>query len=156
MPPSDVCQKLSLSPLYFNKTLLQINLNLRTHHKLLPISKQLFWNILEKFHFIILVSCGISSKTLNLLFLTLSTHSLYHKLRFFFIQMGLKMPKLHSGLLRNIKSFILNFFLLNKMNYMFLFKLFAYILTPLIVSDSIYSVFVLKNIETSTINSQFY
>ena len=41
------------------------------------------------------------------------------------------------------------------MNYMLLFKLFAYILTPLIVSDSIYSVFVLKNIETSTINSYF-
>ena len=42
------------------------------------------WNILEKFHFIILpVSCGISSKILNLLFLTLSAHSLYHRLRFF-------------------------------------------------------------------------
>ena len=33
------------------------------------------------------------------------------------------------------------------------FKLFAYILTPLIVSDSIYSIFIFKNIETSTINS---
>ena len=39
------------------------------------------------------------------------------------------------------------------MNYMLLFKLFAYILTPLIVSDSIYSIFIFKNIETSTINS---
>ena len=40
------------------------------------------------------------------------------------------------------------------MNYMLLLKLFAYILTPLIYSsDSIYSVFVLKNIDISTINS---
>ena len=30
-----------------------------------------------------LVSCGISSKILNLLFLALSAHSLYHRLRFF-------------------------------------------------------------------------
>lgn len=42
------------------------------------------------------------------------------------------MPKLHSGLLKNIKSFMLNFILLNKINYVLLFKLFAYILTPLI------------------------
>ena len=48
--------------------------------------------------------------------------------------MGLKMPKLHSGLLKNTKSFTLNFILLNKISYMLLFKLFAYILTPLIVS----------------------
>ena len=34
-----LCQRLSLSPLYFNKTLLQINLNLKTHYKLLLISK---------------------------------------------------------------------------------------------------------------------
>ena len=40
------------------------------------------------------------------------------------------MPKLHSGLLKNIKSFILNFILLNKINYMLLFKLFAYIFDP--------------------------
>ena len=41
-------------------------------------------NIFEKFHFIILlVSCGISSKILNLLFLALSAHSLYHRQRFF-------------------------------------------------------------------------
>ena len=34
------------------------------------------WNILEKFHFIILlVSCKISSKILNLLFLALSTYT---------------------------------------------------------------------------------
>ena len=123
-------------------------------YKLLPISEQLFWNILEKFHFIILLeSYGISSKILNLLFLALSAQSLYHRPGFF-IQMGLKMPKLHSGLLRDIKSFILNFILFNKMNYMLLFKLFAYILTPLIQSLTLYiSVFVLKNIETSTINS---
>ena len=36
--------------------------------------------------------------------------------------MGLKTPKLHSGLLKNIKSFILNFILLNKINYMLLFS----------------------------------
>ena len=37
-------------------------------------------------HFIILlVSCEISSKILNLLFPTLSAHSLYHKLSFFYI-----------------------------------------------------------------------
>ena len=42
--------------------------------------------------------------------------------------MGLKTPKLHSGLLKNTKSFTLNSILLNKMNYMLLFKLFAYIL----------------------------
>ena len=66
--------------------------------------------------------------------------------------MGLKTPKLHSGLLRNIKSFILNFILLNKINYMLLFIcLHPYPIN--IVSDSIYSVFVLKNIKTSTINS---
>ena len=52
--------------------------------------------------------------------------------------MGLKKPKLHSGLLRTIKSFILNFILLNKMNYMLLFKSFAYILTPLILSLTLY------------------
>ena len=46
----------------------------------------LIWNILEKFHFIILlVSCGTSSKILNLLFLALSAHSLYHRPRFFYI-----------------------------------------------------------------------
>ena len=70
--------------------------------------------------------------------------------------MGLKTPKLHSGLLKNIKSFTLNSILLNKMNYMLLFKLFAYILTPInIVWYYIFS-FCIKNIETSTINSWFY
>ena len=44
--------------------------------------------------------------------------------------MGLKTPKLHSGLLKNIKSFILNFILLNKINYMLLFRLFAYNVDP--------------------------
>ena len=39
------------------------------------------------------------------------------------------------------------------MNYMLLFKLFAYILAPLIYSLTLYIVFVLKNIETFTINS---
>ena len=40
-------------------------------------------------------------------------------------ELNWKMPKLHSSLLRNIKSFILNFILLNKMHYVLLFKLFA-------------------------------
>ena len=62
------------------------------------------------------------------------------------------MPNLHSGLLKNAKSFTLNFIMPNKINYMLSFKLFAYILTPLIVSDSKYLVFVLKDIETYTIN----
>ena len=115
--------------------------------------------------------------------------------------MGLKMPKIHSGLLRNIKSFILNFIPLNKMNYTLLcigegngnplqcsclenprdvgawwaaiygvaqnrtqlkrlssssssIQIICLHPYPInIVSDSIYSVFVFKNIETSTINS---
>ena len=53
-------------------------------------------------------------------------------------ELNWKMPKLHSSLLRNIKSFILNFILLNKMHYVLLFKLFAYILTPIIQSLTLY------------------
>ena len=57
---------------------------MRTLYKLLPISKELFGNILDNFHFItLLVSCEISSKMLNLLFLAVSAHSLYRRLRFF-------------------------------------------------------------------------
>ena len=112
------------------------------------------WNILEKFHFIILpVSCGISSKILNLLFLTLSAHSLYHRPRSF-IQMGLKTPKLHSGLLRNIKSFNTKFHSAQQNElYVFIQVICLHPYPINIVSDSIYSVFVLKNIKTSTINS---
>ena len=65
--------------------------------------------------------------------------------------MGLKTPKPHSGLSKNIKSFILNFTLLNKMNYMLSFRLFTYILTLLIYF--LILVFVLQCIETSTVNS---
>ena len=71
------------------------------HYKIvIPINKSQFENALQistdfqiafleyfgEFHFItLLVSCGISSEILNLLFLTLSAHSLYHRLRFFYI-----------------------------------------------------------------------
>ena len=52
--------------------------------------------------------------------------------------MGLK-TKQHSGLSRNIKSFTLNSILLNKINYMLLFKLFSLHPYPInIVSDSLY------------------
>ena len=68
--------------------------------------------------------------------------------------MGLKTPKLHSGLLRNITSFILNFILLNKNELYALIQVICLHPYPInIVSDSVCSVFVLKNIETSTINS---
>ena len=120
-------------------------------YKLLLISKQLFWTILEKFRFIILLtSYGIPSKILNLLPLALSHHDLYLKL-IFSIQMGLKTPNPHSSLSKNIKSFILNFTRLNKMNYMLSFRLFTYILTLLI--QFLILVFVLQCIETSTVNS---
>ena len=46
--------------------------------------------------------------------------------------MGLKTPKPHSDLSKNIMSFILNFTLLNKSNYMLSFTLFTYILILLI------------------------
>ena len=68
--------------------------------------------------------------------------------------MGLKMPKLHSGLLKKYKVFYTKFHSAQQN------KLYALILViclypyPInIVSDSKYSVFVLRNIETSTINS---
>ena len=63
--------------------------------------------------------------------------------------MGLKALKSHSGLLKNIKSFILIFNLLYA-----LIQVICLHTYPInIVSDSIYSVFVLKSIETSTVNS---
>ena len=67
------------------------------------------WNILEKFHFIILlVSCGISSKILNLLFLALLAHSLYHRLRFFYID-GTKSSKASFWSLKEYKVFYTKF-----------------------------------------------
>ena len=64
---------------------------------------------METFHFIILlVSCGISSKILNLLFLTLSAHSLYHKLRFFYID-GTKNAKASFWSLKEYKVFYTKF-----------------------------------------------
>ena len=55
---------------------------------------------------------------------------------------------------KNIKSFILNFIMHNKINYMLLFRLFTYILTLLIqILTPHIQFFVLKNIKTSTINS---
>ena len=115
------------------------------HYKCLPISKQPFWNILKIFHFIILLTnSGISSKILNLLSLALSHHNLYLKLMFS-IQMGLKTPNPHSSLSKNIKSFILNFILLNKTNYILSFKLFTYILTLLIQSLTPYVQFLYQD-----------
>ena len=64
------------------------------------------------------------------------------------------MPKLHSGLLRNIKSFITKFHSAQQNElYVFIQVICLHPYPNNIVSDSIYSVFVLKNIETSTINS---
>ena len=101
---------------------------------------------MEKFHFIILlISYKISSKHI------INSQAI-PQADIFYID-GTKNAKASFWSL-NIKLFVLTFILLNKMNYMLLFKLFSYILTPLIiVSDSLYSAFVLKNIETSTINS---
>ena len=67
--------------------------------------------------------------------------------------MGLKTPKPLSGLSKNTKSFILNFILLNKTNYILIqvIHLHPYLIN--IVSDSLYSVFILGNIEASIINS---
>ena len=67
--------------------------------------------------------------------------------------MRLKTPKPHSGLSKNIKSFTLNSILLNKTNYMPLFVICLHCYPINIVSDPLYSVFVLKNKKTSTINS---
>ena len=68
--------------------------------------------------------------------------------------MGLKMPKLHSGLLRNIKSFVLKVHSAQQNELYALSQVICLHPYPInIVSDSIYSVFVLKNIETSTIDS---
>ena len=69
-----------------------------------------FLDILEKFHFIILLtSYGISSKILNLLFPTLSAHSLYHKLRFFFNTDGTKNAKASFWSLKEHKVFYTKF-----------------------------------------------
>ena len=57
---------------------------------------------------------------------------------------GTKTPKTHSGLSNNIKS--------NKL-YALIQVIHLHPYPIYIVSDSLYSVFVLKNIETSTINS---
>ena len=68
--------------------------------------------------------------------------------------MGLKTPKLHSGLLRNIKSFVLKFHSAQQNELYDFIQVICLHPYPInIVSGSIYSVFVLKNIETSTINS---
>ena len=64
------------------------------------------------------------------------------------------MPKLHSGLLRNIKSFNTKFHSAQQNElYVFIQVICLHPYPINIVSDSIYSVFVLKNIKTSTINS---
>ena len=44
---------------------------------------EIFWKNLILLSFLVQEGCRISSKILNLLFLTLSAHSLYHKPRFF-------------------------------------------------------------------------
>ena len=68
--------------------------------------------------------------------------------------MGLKTPKLHSGLLRNIKSFNTKFHSAQQNElYVFIQVICLHPYPINIVSVSIYSVFVLKDIETSTINS---
>ena len=77
-----------------------------------------------------------------------SAHSLYLKLMFS-IQMGPKMPKPHSGFSKNIKSFYTKFHSVQQNK---VYSHSSYLLTY-IVSDSLYSVFILKNIKTSTINS---
>ena len=64
------------------------------------------------------------------------------------------MPTLHSGLLRNIKSFVLKFHSAQQNELYDFIQVICLHPYPInIVSDSIYSVFVLKNIETSTIDS---
>ena len=55
-----------------------------------------------------LVSCEISSKILNLLFLTLSAHSLYHRPRFFYID-GTKNAKASFWPLKEYKVFYTKF-----------------------------------------------
>ena len=67
--------------------------------------------------------------------------------------MGLKTPKLHSGLLKNMKSFILNFIPQQNKLYALIQVICLYPYPINIVSDSKYSVFVSRNIKTFTINS---
>ena len=123
------------------------------HYKLLPISKQPFWNILKKFHFINLpTNSGISLKILNLLFLTLSAHNLYLKL-IFSIQMGLN-SKASFCSLKEYKIFYTKFHSAQQNELDALIQVIHLHFYPInIASDSLYSVFVLRNRETSTINS---
>ena len=123
-------------------------------YKLLPICKELCWNILEKFLFIIrLVSCESSSEILNLLFLTLSAHSLYHRPRFFYID-GTKNAKASFWSLKEYKVFYTKFHSAQQNKLYALIQVICLHPFPInIVSDSMYSVFVLKNIETSTIET---
>ena len=90
---------------------------------------------------------------LNLLFLTLSAHSLYHKLRFFYID-GTKNAKASFWSLKEYKVFYTKFHSAQQNELYALIQVIClrpYLIN--VVSDSIYSGFVLKNIETSTINS---
>ena len=67
--------------------------------------------------------------------------------------MGLKTPKLHSGLLKKYKVFYTKFNSAQRNELYTLIQVTCLLPYPInMVSDSIYSVFVLKNIETSTIN----
>ena len=79
----------------------------------------------------LLTNFKISSKILNLLSLNIVTSQPIPQADVFY-KMGLKTPKPHSGLSKNIKSFILNFILLNKTNYMLSFRLVTYMLILLI------------------------
>ena len=114
-------------------------------YKLLPISEQLFWNILEKFHFIILLeSYGISSKILNLLFLALSAHNLYHRLRFFYID-GTKNAKASFWSLKGYKVFYIKFHSVQQNElYAFIQVICLHPYPINIVSDSIYFCFCIK------------
>ena len=67
--------------------------------------------------------------------------------------MGRKTPKLHSGLLKNMKSFILNFITQQNKLYTLIQVICLHPYPINIVSDSKYSVFVSRNIKTFTINS---
>ena len=92
-------------------------------------------------------------KVLNLLFTTLSAHSLYHKLRFFYID-GTKTAKASFWSLKEYKVFYTNFQSAQQNELYALIQAICLHHYPInIVSDSIHSVFVLKNIKTSTINS---
>ena len=108
---------------------------------------------MEKFHFIILLtSSKISSKILNLLSPTLSAHNLYLKLMFSID--GTQDAKASFWSLKEYKNFYSKFHSAQQNELYALIKVICLHPYPInIVSDSIYSVFVLKNIEISTINS---